>query len=255
VNFPLLSEFDKKLRLWYTILMTKKLTTEQFIERARLIHGFTYDYSNTNYINNRTKITIVCPTHGAFIQLPSSHLQGNKCKQCYNERISIEYTMQLSDFVDRANTIHNNKYDYGNSQYTHSQQKIEIICSLHGSFFQVPANHLKGQGCPKCNSSKGEMLIRNFLILNQISFSEQWRNNTCKDTFTLPFDFYLPDYKGEQHYYFVPTIQKTVERFYQQQKRDDIKRNWAKDNNIALLEISYQDKNNIDNILATYLNV
>lgn len=241
--------------------MTKKLTTDQFVERARLIHGVTYDYFNANYINHKTKLTIVCPTHGPFEQLPSSHLQGNKCKKCYNDRISFTYTMSLSDFVGRANEIHSDKYDYTNSVYTHSQEKIEIICPLHGSFFQTPANHFKGQGCPNCKSSKGEQIIFNFLVKENISFSQQYRNKTCIDKITLPFDFYLPDYnllieyQGEQHYFFVPKIQKTIERFNEQQRRDSIKKQWALDNDYDLLEISYQDKNNIANILIAYFGL
>lgn len=67
--------------------MGKKLTTEEFIERARKVHGDKYDYSGTDYINNRNKVCIFCPEHGEFWQAPSDHLKGQGCPKCgANER-------------------------------------------------------------------------------------------------------------------------------------------------------------------------
>ena len=63
--------------------MSKKLTTEQFIEKAKLIHGDKYDYSKTNYINYSTKIEIICKKHGSFFQTPNGHLEGKEgCNYC-----------------------------------------------------------------------------------------------------------------------------------------------------------------------------
>jgi Zn finger protein HypA/HybF involved in hydrogenase expression len=68
-----------------------KLTTAQFIEKALLVHGNKYDYSNVNYINNTTKVEILCNTHGIFLQRPSNHMRNNgdgcpKCKESHGER-------------------------------------------------------------------------------------------------------------------------------------------------------------------------
>ena len=59
-----------------------KLTTEEFIKKAREVHGDRYDYSKVEYTNNQTPVEIVCSIHGAFIQRPSNHLRGNGCPQC-----------------------------------------------------------------------------------------------------------------------------------------------------------------------------
>ena len=59
-----------------------KLTTEEFIAKAKAVHGDRYDYSKVKYVNNQTPVKIVCPIHGAFIQRPSNHLRGNGCPQC-----------------------------------------------------------------------------------------------------------------------------------------------------------------------------
>lgn len=61
----------------------KKLTTEEFIEKARKVHGDKYDYSKVTYVNNHSKVIIVCPLHGEFLQTPNKHLQSNRgCPEC-----------------------------------------------------------------------------------------------------------------------------------------------------------------------------
>lgn len=53
--------------------MGRKLTTEEFIEKAKEIHGNLYDYSKVNYIDSRTKVEIICPEHGVFYMQPCNH--------------------------------------------------------------------------------------------------------------------------------------------------------------------------------------
>ena len=58
-------------------------TTEQFIAEAKAVHGGKYDYSKVNYIDNSTKVCIICSTHGEFWQYPKDHLNGSGCRKCY----------------------------------------------------------------------------------------------------------------------------------------------------------------------------
>lgn len=61
----------------------KKITQEEFIERANKIHNNKYIYDYVKYINSNTKIKILCKEHGFFMMLPNNHLSGkNKCPQC-----------------------------------------------------------------------------------------------------------------------------------------------------------------------------
>lgn len=60
----------------------KRLTTEEFIEKAKCIHGNTYDYSKVEYINASTKVCIICPKHGEFWMTPNKHLLGENCPNC-----------------------------------------------------------------------------------------------------------------------------------------------------------------------------
>ena len=54
------------------------------------------------------------------------------------------------DFIERANKVHNGKYDYSKVEYNGVEHHVEIICPIHGAFNQTPHSHLKGHGCPKC---------------------------------------------------------------------------------------------------------
>lgn len=130
--------------------MSKKLTTEEFIEKAKLIHGEMYDYSKTVYTHSLAKLTITCKIHGDFEQTPSNHLQGSICKLC---TVSSR-TSSKEEFIKKANKVHTYKYDYSKIEYVNNKTNITIICPIHGLFNQTPNCHLKGQECPECGRLK-----------------------------------------------------------------------------------------------------
>jgi len=66
----------------------KKLEVEEFIRRSNEKHDNKYDYSQVKYVNNSTKVKIVCPKHGIFRQVPGSHLTGCGCPKCVSVPIS-----------------------------------------------------------------------------------------------------------------------------------------------------------------------
>lgn len=127
--------------------MVKKITTNQFIEKAIEIHKDRYDYSSTNYTNTRTKIDILCKVHGVFIQTPHGHLSGQGCPKC-----NAGGRLTTDEFIQRSTTIHGKKYKYSKSIYKHSCSKLKIDCVIHGEFQQRPDSHLRGRGCPKCGT-------------------------------------------------------------------------------------------------------
>ena len=133
---------------------TKKhrYTTEEFIEECRKVHGDEYDYSKVKYVNTSTPVIIICREHGEFEQTPNGHLiSGHGCPICSKEKIGVGKRIGLSEFVERANKVHSNKYCYDKTKYVNIDAKVEIICPEHGSFLQAPYNHLKGQMCPECS--------------------------------------------------------------------------------------------------------
>lgn len=135
--------------------MTKKLTTEEFIRRAREVHGDKYDYSPTVYINNATNVLIKCNECGTvFEQTPNRHVsKRNGCPNCSRERTKkfLKHEMFTNDeFVRRARLVHGDKYNYDKSEYAGYDTPITITCKRHGDFLQRPHEHLHGAGCGKC---------------------------------------------------------------------------------------------------------
>ena len=130
--------------------MSRKLTKEEFIKKAIAKHGDKYDYSKVDYVNNSTKVTIICPIHGEFEQKPNDHLNGHGCPICGG---SIKLTKE--EFIQKAIAKHGDKFDYSRVDYKGYKTKVVIICKIHGEFEQTPNSHLNGRGCPKC---KAELL-------------------------------------------------------------------------------------------------
>ena len=129
--------------------MNKKKSNDEFIREVQLIHHNRYDYSKLEYVNNKTKVCIICPDHGEFWQIPSDHLNGKGCPQCAG---NVRYNKDT--FVEKAKNIHNDRYDYSKVQYVNAHTKICIICTEHCEFWQTPNNHLNGNGCPLCKNRK-----------------------------------------------------------------------------------------------------
>ena len=140
----------------------RKLTQEEYIGKAKEIHGDKYDYSKTVYITSRESIKVICPIHGEFEQMPRLHLSGSGCPKCGNKLKSQQKKLTQETFIDRCNKVHNNKYDYSKTVYTNKRNKVIIICPIHGEFEQIAANHMRGQGCPECGKEISQKCIGEF---------------------------------------------------------------------------------------------
>jgi hypothetical protein len=128
------------------------LTTEEFIKKSTDIHGNKYDYSKVEYKYTNKKVMILCKKHGEFLQTPMTHLRGTGCPECGGTiKQNTEY------FINRANSIHNKKYDYSLVDYENQHKKVTILCKEHGKFKQTPNSHLNNSGCPKCGNKFGIM--------------------------------------------------------------------------------------------------
>ena len=219
---------------------------DDFINKAKNIHGYKYDYSKTIYTNIKKNVKIICLAHGEFEQLASNHLSGRGCQKCGFESSRIKQTRDSTDLINKCSIKHKNFYDYSLTNYINKHIKIKIICPKHGLFEQLANNHLNGHGCPICKYSKGELKIKNYLTEKKIFFIPQKRFKDCKDKYTLPFDFYLPDYNfcieynGEQHYASIP-FWGGDEELEIRKKRDKIKKEYCENNNIPLIIIKYDE--------------
>lgn len=126
----------------------KKSNTEEFIEKAKKIHGDKYDYSKVEYIGTDIKVCIICQVHGEFWMTPSNHLKGSGCPKCVGKNKTTE------DFIKECNNKHKNKYDYSKTVYNGAFNKVCVICPEHGEFNITPHDHLQGRGCPICGTQK-----------------------------------------------------------------------------------------------------
>lgn len=127
---------------------------DKFINEANLIHNNKYCYDNVKYDKNNIKIDIICHIHGTFAQLPNSHLKGRGCPQCGLISRINKKTFTTEIFIDKANQVHENKFDYSLTEYSKKAIKVKIICPIHGIFEQIPNAHLRGTGCKKCSFSE-----------------------------------------------------------------------------------------------------
>lgn len=231
---------------------TKTITQDEFIQKAILIHNGRYDYSLCHYKNAKTKVSIICKEHGAFEQIASSHTdQKTGCPMC-----SKKHKYSNDEFIQKASLVHNNKYNYNNTNYINNYTKVRILCKSHGDFMQTPSNHLSGKGCEICCSSKNENLISIYLKMNNVDYYQQHKFIDCKYKRRLPFDFYLPEHKmciefqGRQHYEPIEWF-GGYDGFIKQQKRDHIKKNYCTNHNLKLLLIKYDD--NINDLLHNHV--
>ena len=162
----------------------KKIKFTDLTDRFNITHNNKYDYSLVEYVNNKSKIKIICPIHGEFEQTTIKHLQHG-CKKCANDLLRINRQKTKEQFIIESDKIHDNKYDYSLVKYINTQIKIKIICPIHGVFEQIPNNHLSGSGCSKCS----HININNFNKLNQIDLILNF--NIVHDNI---YDYSLVDY-------------------------------------------------------------
>jgi hypothetical protein len=138
----------------------RKLTTEEFIAKAKAIHGDRYDYSKATYVSSKNKITITCKKHGDFTQRPDAHLVGG-CRLCGRESRKIK----LCSLIDSFNKVHKYRYDYSLVDNEVSSENIKIICREHGVFMQRRSHHMSGSGWMKsltvtCRSTNNAIITR-----------------------------------------------------------------------------------------------
>ena len=133
--------------------ITHKVTIKKFKELPELlsrVHGDRYDYSKVIYTGVKSKVTIVCKEHGPYTTTMDSHLQGKNCPKCVGGVRS-----NTTEFITKANLVHNNVYNYSLVDYKNNTTKVKLICPIHGEFLISPNNHLAGVGCKKC---KGKLV-------------------------------------------------------------------------------------------------
>lgn len=172
--------------------------------------------------------------------------KGTRCPYCNGGSV---FTQEM--FVKKFRNIHKDDYSIL-GEYKNAETKIEIKHNkCDRVFLAMPINITKSKnptGCPYCYSSHGEKTIRNILKEMEIDFKEEYSFDDLKYKNKLRFDFYLPkeniciEFQGKQHYEPIDFF-GGEKGFHERVKRDNLKREYCKNNDIKLIEVSYKEKN------------
>lgn len=234
-------------------IYSKSMSNDEFIDRLNRINPDIIPLEKIE--STHKKIKIQCKICGnIWTAKPKDLLHNHGCSKCRKKS-----KITTNDFKKEIQIRNPNIEILG--EYKNRSTKIKCRCVNDDYIWETtPDSLLRGAGCPKCISSKGERKIIQFLNNNKIIFQFQQRFPDCIDKKELPFDFYLPNYNicieydGVGHY-------NPIECFggeyglSQTQTHDKIKDRYCKDNNIKLIRIPYWDFNNIEEILSKELEV
>lgn len=219
----------------------KTKTLAEFINGCKSKFGDKFDFSKTTYTSNMADVIITCKRHGDFITTPKKFLSSEfGCEKCSRDARRVISKIWL----ERFKRIHGDLYDYSKSSFGKVDDKIEIVCKEHGSFYQTPHNHANGEGCPICGAklSKLEKLVSDALERNSIEYEAQKRFAWLG---RMSMDFYLPlsriaiECQGEQHYEPIEFF-GGYSQFGIQVKRDKLKYDLAIEHGIRV--VYYCDK-------------
>ena len=220
------------------------------------------------YKTNRTKILCKCKVCGyEWEAWPSNLLKGADCPKCARKSAAQKTTKTNEQFMEEMSLKQPDIIVLG--AYTGVFDKIKVQCKICGHIWKAtPANLLQGSGCPKCKISKGEKRIAQYLDNLGVEYSydkKYFKDLVSVDGNPLKPDFIIPSLKiwiefdGQQHFKPVNfsgamSEQQIQANFKKGQQNDQIKDQYAKDNNWTLIRISFTEYDNIEQILAGYLN-
>ena len=136
------------------LLIMSKIDTEEIVRRFKVKYpNNEFDYSKVKYEKSNIPVEIHCNTHNiTFFKLPFTHLQESGCKLCAKLKFKKSKTFTTEQFIEKSLIVHGTeKYNYDQVNYIDIRTNVSIYCNVHKAYFdQLPTNHLKGCGCPKC---------------------------------------------------------------------------------------------------------
>jgi len=209
--------------------MPNPITEEEYIRRAKLIHGDRYDYSEINYIDSITPIDVICKIHGKYSVMPGNHYRSH-CKKCQADIGNRNHRYSQEEIIERCVLIWGDRFDYSELEYTGIMKPHKIKCNKCGTkFIQNLNNHLnyKLNGCPKCQflsgfsktqwieycerSNKLEPMVYIIRIYNddeEFIKIGKTSNSISRRFFDLPYDYEeLRTYKGSPSFVFDKEIE------------------------------------------------
>ena len=148
--------------------MTRKHTTESFVKKSIQKWGEKFDYSNTVYVDSKTRLIICCPIHGDVEVLPESHtmnrINNTGCPKCGVYINGEKRRKSFTDFLRVANEMFNSKYVYIESSWNGIKKSINYICPIHGKRSMIAESHIReiesNTGCKLCGIEQRSQEIR-----------------------------------------------------------------------------------------------
>lgn len=179
--------------------MGKKLTQDEWIKRAKIIHNNKYIYDKTHYVNKRTKVTITCPIHGDYEQIAHNHLRGQGCPECGKEYAKNWRKFNYQNFIEESKKRFNNEYDFPiiKSEYENSHSLITILhLNCNTTFKKIACDHITSPfgGCPKCYSSKSKLEDELKAFVQTLSDDAIFSNDR-HELDGLEMDVFIPRYQ------------------------------------------------------------
>lgn len=141
---------------------SKSHSQQNIIKVFKQKHGDRYGYDRVVYRSMHEKVEILCKKHNEYFWLtPSHHKRGSGCIKCNREKRLITQ----AEIIKRFKAVHKDRYDYSATVYTLAKSKLNITCRIHGEFWQLASDHVKGRGCPECKklviSQKAKLRVKN----------------------------------------------------------------------------------------------
>lgn len=210
----------------------------------------------SKYVNNKTKVELLHLECGrTFLVSPTKYKFRDVRCPCKRKRIewnTESFTKKMEENMGPEFKLL--------TEYTKIYDVSKVKHLTCGNTFEITTRLLITRGkCPYCKSSKGETVVRDILLKNNVEFIEQYKDHDCKYKQKLSFDFYIPEYntvieyQGLQHYEHVESFQ-SLKVFEEGQIRDNIKRKYCKENNIKLIEVPYWEKN-VESFIKNRVNI
>lgn len=156
--------------------VSRKMTRSKFVQKSTDLYPGKYEYFDTRFINWNVPVKISCNLHGVIEVNPRKHLyDGHGCSICTKVTRTLK---NASTFIEMSRNVHGHKYDYDFVDYISAHSEVRIGCPVHGFFWQLPTNHLRGSGCFSCGrlstSKKLRKSVESFLDLAIVKFSNRY---------------------------------------------------------------------------------
>lgn len=235
-----------------------RYNNNKYIIKAKEIHGDKYDYSKVEYINNHSKVCIICPIHGEFWQNASSHLKGCGCPKCSaivrgKKNKKIRYSYFINDEVGESQTKAYHSWDamlkrcYSGKHKTYSDCSVCEEWYLFSNFKKwFNENYIEGYDLDKDILVKGNKVYSpetccfvpreiNEIISNNKSIRGKYPMGVYKN----PYDKYCASLKKYKKIIRIGVFDTPSEAFmaYKKAKEEHIKnvaKNYYDENKISL---------------------